>query len=85
LLPLWARATKRRSEYIIERRPVIKLTWFILRVAFWLALASLFVPGLMPLAMIDAGHPDLVVERAVEDTLTSADRAASWRGLRIRN
>jgi hypothetical protein len=61
---------------------MVRLAWLVIRAAFWLALASLFVPGLMPREVIQASHYELVGERGGRDTLTPADRVASWRGRR---
>jgi hypothetical protein len=70
---------------MVERRPVIRLAWFVIRVAFWLGLVSLFAPGLMPWEVIDAGRLELVGQRTARDTLTPLDRVAPWRGPRARN
>ena len=64
---------------------MLSLGWFALRAAFWLGLASLFVPGSLPFGAITASQVDPIVERPARDTLTPLDRVASWRGPRNRN
>ena len=64
---------------------MLRLGWFVLRAAFWLGLASLFVPGFLPREETAASHPDGISERAARDTLTPLDRVVSWRGPRVRN
>ena len=61
---------------------MVRLAWFVLRAAFWLGIASLFVPGLMPREAIQAGQVDLVGERMGRDTLMPLDRLPPWRGPR---
>jgi hypothetical protein len=70
---------------MVIHRPMLRLAWFFLRAAFWLGLLSLFVPGSLPFQAITAGQGDSVVERAAQDTLSPADRVASWREPRTRN
>jgi hypothetical protein len=65
-------------------RPVLRLAWFVVRAAFWLGLFSLFVPGALPFRAITVNKIDGGVERVGQDTLTSLDRVASWRGPRVR-
>lgn len=57
---------------------MLSLGWFVLRAAFWLGLASLFVPGSLPFGTITANQVDSVAERVARDTLTPLDRVASW-------
>ena len=64
---------------------MLSLGWFVLRAAFWLALASLFMPGSLPFGAITANKVDGVAERPPRDTLMPADRVESWRGPRVRN
>lgn len=61
---------------------MLSLGWFVLRAAFWLGLASLFVPGSLPFGTITANQVDSVAERVARDTLTPLDRVASWRAPR---
>jgi hypothetical protein len=67
---------------MVEHRPMVRLAWFVLRAAFWLGLASLFVPGLMPREVIQASQLDRIGERMARDTLTPLDREVPWRGPR---
>jgi len=58
---------------------MLRLAWFPLRAVFWLGVVSLFVPGSLLRETITGGHVDLRTERRAQDTLTPADRVASWR------
>ena len=64
---------------------MLSLAWFVLRAAFWLALASLFMPGSLPFGAITANKVRSVAERPARDTLMLADRVASWRGPHVTN
>lgn len=62
---------------------MFRLAWFFLRAAFWLGLASLYVPGFLPRGETGASV-EVAGERAAGDTLTPVDRVASWRAPRVR-
>lgn len=64
---------------------MLRLTWFLLRAALWLALAGLFAPGLLPRETTTASHIEFLGEKTSQDTLTPFDRVASWRGPRTKN
>jgi len=70
---------------MVGDRPVLRLAWFVVRAAFWLALLSLFVPGSVPFWVTTDNKIEGSVERMAQDTLTPADRVLSWRGPRTRN
>ena len=61
---------------------MLRLAGILLRAVFWLGLVSLFVPGSPLREAAPGGHVGLLAERTAQDTLTPADRVASWRGLR---
>jgi len=63
---------------------MFRLAWFFLRAALWLGLASLFLPGFLPRDETITNRMDGAAERAAQDTLTPADRVASWRAPRVR-
>jgi hypothetical protein len=58
---------------------MFRIAWLLLRAGFWLGLASLFVPGSPLREATTGGRANLLVERTAQDTLTAADRVASWR------
>ena len=64
---------------------MLRLAWFVLRAAFWLALLSLFMPGSLPFQTITAPPAESIVERPTQDTLTPRDREVSWRAPRTKD
>jgi hypothetical protein len=54
---------------------MFRLAWFLVRAVIWLGIGSLFMPAFAPRALFPA---DVIDERPARDTLTAADRVASW-------